>query len=55
MNFSPPAQVWCYPVHFSLPCPRLPPVEFFQDKEVTQLRYRGDVVRINNGYFNKLV
>ncbi len=48
-------KVWCYPVHFALPCPRLPQVDFFQDKEVTQLRFRGDVVRLNNGYFNKLV
>jgi len=48
-------KVWCYPVHFALPCPRLPQVDFMQDKEVTQLRYKGDVIRLNNAYFNKLV
>lgn len=48
-------KVWCYPVQFALPCPRLPVVEFFQDKEQTQLRYKGECVRINNLYFNKLV
>jgi hypothetical protein len=34
---------------------RPPSVEFFQDKEQTQLRYKGDVVRISNTYFTKLV
>ena len=47
-------KVWCYPVQFALPCPRLPVVEFFQDKEQTQLRYKGDHMRINNVYFTKL-
>ena len=48
-------KVWCYPVQFALPCPRLPTMEFCQDKEQTQLRYKGEVMRINNQYFNKLV
>ena len=48
-------KVWCYPVQFALPCPRLPTVEFFQDKDMTQLRYKGEVMRINNSHFNKLV
>jgi len=47
-------KVWCYPVQFALPCPRLPTVEFFQDKDMTQLRYKGEVMRINNSHFNKL-
>ena len=47
-------KVWCYPVQFALPCPRLPAVDFFQDKDQTQLRYKGEVMRINNTYFNKL-
>ena len=34
---------------------RPPTVEFFQDKEQTQLRYKNDVMRINNTYFTKLV
>ena len=48
-------KVWCYPIQFALPCPRLPVVEFFQDKEQTQLRYKGEVQRINSNYFSKLV
>jgi phosphorylated CTD-interacting factor 1 len=48
--------VWCYPVQFALPCPRLPTVEFVQDKEKTYLRYRGGdpPVVISNLYFSKL-
>lgn len=48
-------KVWCYPVQFALSCPKLPAVEFFQDKEQTQLRYKGEVLRINNTYMSKLV
>jgi len=47
-------KVWCYPVQFTLPCPRLQAVEYFQDKEQTQLRYKGDVMRLNNAHFAKL-
>nr|CAG4642351.1 EOG090X02BU [Evadne anonyx] len=47
-------KVWCYPVLFALPCPRLPPVEFLQDKDQTVLRFKGDAVRINNLHFQKL-
>ena len=48
-------KVWCYPIQFALPCPRLPIVEFHQDKEITSLRYKGEVMKLNNIYFNKLV
>ena len=48
-------KVWCYPIQFALPCPRLPIVEFHQDKEITSLRYKGEVMKLNNLYFNKLV
>lgn len=47
-------KVWCYPIQFALPCPRLPSVEFFQDKEFTQLRFKGEVMRLNITYFQKL-
>ena len=50
-----PRKVWCYPVLFALPCPRLPPVEFLQDKDQTILRFKGDAVRLNNIHFQKLV
>ena len=48
-------KVWCYPIQFALPCPRLPTVDFCQDKDQTQLRFKGEVMRINNVYFTKLV
>ena len=47
-------KVWCYPVQFALPSARLQAVEYFQDKEQTQLRYKGDVMRLNNAHFAKL-
>nr|CAG4651643.1 EOG090X02BU [Triops cancriformis] len=47
-------KVWCYPVQLCAPCPRLPPVEFLQDKDQTMLRYKGDAVRINTLHFQKL-
>jgi len=47
-------KVWCYPIQFALPCPRLPTVDFCQDKDQTQLRFKGEVMRINNVYFTKL-
>jgi len=47
-------KVWCYPVQFAMPCPRLPSVEIYHDKELTVLRYKGDQVRINNSYFHKM-
>lgn len=55
VNLLHPRKVWCYPVLFALPCPRLPPVEFLPDKDQTLLRYKGDAVRINNLHFQKLV
>ncbi len=55
VNLPHPRKVWCYPVLFALPCPRLPPVEFLPDKDQTLLRYKGDAVRINNLHFQKLV
>lgn len=55
VNVPHPRKVWCYPVLFALPCPRLPPVEFLQDKDQTVLRFKGDAVRINNIHFQKLV
>ena len=30
-------------------------MEFHQDKEITSLRYKGEVMKLNNIYFNKLV
>jgi len=47
-------KVWCYPVQFALPCPRLPSVEIYHDREMTVLKYKNDTVRINNQYFHKM-
>lgn len=49
-----PKKVFCYPVQFAISSPRLPHVEVLNDKEITHLRYRGDVVRVNSLYFQKL-
>ena len=57
-NIAPAAphqrKVWCYPVQFAIPCPRLPSVEIYHDKEATVLRFKADTVKINNMYFHKL-
>ncbi|XP_063611747.1 mRNA (2'-O-methyladenosine-N(6)-)-methyltransferase-like isoform X1 [Penaeus indicus] len=47
-------KVWCYPVQFTTPSPRPPPIDFMQDKDTTCLRYNGEALRINTQYFHKL-
>lgn len=47
-------KVWCYPVQFTTPSPRPPPIDFMQDKDTTCLRYNGEALRINTAYFHKL-
>jgi len=54
LNVPHQRKVWCYPIQFGMQCPRLPSVEFLQDKETTMLRFKSDAIRINNIYFNKL-
>uniref|UniRef100_T1J547 WW domain-containing protein n=1 Tax=Strigamia maritima TaxID=126957 RepID=T1J547_STRMM len=49
-----PKKVLCYPVQLALSSPRLPTVEFVQDKDMTILTFNGDSVRINSLYFQKL-
>lgn len=48
-------KVWCYPVQFVTPAPRLPPVEYMADKEQTYVRYNGERLLINTVYLQKLV
>lgn len=48
-------KVWCYPVQFVSPAPRLPPVEYMADKEQTYVRYNGERLLINTVYLQKLV
>lgn len=47
-------KVWCYPVQFSLPTPRLPQVDYLPEREQTLLRFHGDTVCINNVHLAKL-
>ncbi|XP_076687419.1 phosphorylated CTD-interacting factor 1 isoform X3 [Andrena cerasifolii] len=47
-------KVWCYPVQFSLPTPRLPQVDYLPEREQTLLRFHGDTVCINNMHLAKL-
>ncbi|KAK0081013.1 hypothetical protein PV325_012942 [Microctonus aethiopoides] len=47
-------KVWCYPVQFSLPAPRLPQVDYLPEREQTILRYHGDAMCINNIHLTKL-
>jgi len=48
-------KVWCYPVQFVTPAPRLPPVEYMADKEQTYVRFNGERLLINTVYLQKLV
>lgn len=47
-------KVWCYPVQFTTPSPRPPPIDFMQDKDTTCLRFNGEGLRLNTSYFHKL-
>lgn len=47
-------KVLCYPVQFSVPCPRLPHIEYLPEREQTVLRFQGDAVTINNTHLQKL-
>lgn len=47
-------KVWCYPVQFSTPCPRLPQIDFFQERDQTLLRFHGDTVTVNTSHLHKL-
>ncbi|XP_074113087.1 phosphorylated CTD-interacting factor 1 [Cotesia typhae] len=47
-------KVWCYPIQFSLPAPRLPQIEYLPEREQTMLRYHGDTMCINNSHLTKL-
>ncbi|XP_067001786.2 mRNA (2'-O-methyladenosine-N(6)-)-methyltransferase [Anabrus simplex] len=47
-------KVWCYPVQFTMPCPRLPQIDYLPDRDQTLLRYHGDTMCINTTYLQKL-
>jgi len=48
-------KVWCYPVQFAMPCPRLPQVDYLPERDQTLLRYHGDTMYINTTHLQKLV
>ncbi|XP_075214038.1 phosphorylated CTD-interacting factor 1 [Lycorma delicatula] len=47
-------KVWCYPVQFAMPCPRLPQIEYCQERDQSLLRYHGEAVNINTTHLQKL-
>lgn len=47
-------KVWCYPIQFVTPAPRLPPVEYMADKDQTYVRFNGEKLLINTVYLQKL-
>ncbi|KAK7576030.1 hypothetical protein V9T40_012316 [Parthenolecanium corni] len=48
-------KVWCYPVQFAAPCPRLPPIDYMVEKDLILLRYnKSETVSINTTYMQKL-
>lgn len=51
----PARKVWCYPVQFAMPCPRLPQVDYLPERDQTLLRYHGDAMCINTTHLQKLV
>lgn len=49
-------KVWCYPVQFAAPCPRLPTIDYMVEKDLILLRYnKNETVSINTTYMQKLV
>uniref|UniRef100_A0A673XF76 mRNA (2'-O-methyladenosine-N(6)-)-methyltransferase n=1 Tax=Salmo trutta TaxID=8032 RepID=A0A673XF76_SALTR len=46
--------VYCYPVRLALPSPNQPRVELHFENDIACLRYKGEMVKVNRGYFAKL-
>lgn len=47
--------VYCYPIRLALPSPAQPRVELHFENDIACLRYKGEIVKVNRGYFAKLV
>lgn len=47
-------KVWCYPVQFAIPCPRLPVVEYVSDRDQALLRFQGETLAVNSTHLQKL-
>ncbi|XP_036387204.1 mRNA (2'-O-methyladenosine-N(6)-)-methyltransferase [Megalops cyprinoides] len=46
--------VYCYPVRLALPSPPQPRVELHFENDIACLRFKGEMVKVNRNYFNKL-
>lgn len=46
--------VYCYPVRLALPSPSQPRVELHFENDIACLRFKGEMVKVNRGYFSKL-
>ncbi|KAJ8384812.1 hypothetical protein AAFF_G00197990 [Aldrovandia affinis] len=46
--------VYCYPVRLAVPSPPQPRVELHFENDIACLRFKGEMVKINRNYFNKL-
>ena len=54
MRFPNQKKVICYPAYLINPCPKLPPVQMFAEKDAVMLRYKnGEFLRINSSYLQK--
>lgn len=49
-----PKKVYCYPIHLIHPSPKLPPVQFCQEKDVVFLGYKNETVKLKQVYLQKL-
>ncbi|KAJ8401340.1 hypothetical protein AAFF_G00385710 [Aldrovandia affinis] len=46
--------VYCYPVRLAVPSPPQPRVELHFENDIACLRFKGEMVKVNRNYFNKL-
>uniref|UniRef100_A0A8C7D0T8 Phosphorylated CTD interacting factor 1 n=1 Tax=Oncorhynchus kisutch TaxID=8019 RepID=A0A8C7D0T8_ONCKI len=46
--------VYCYPIRLALPSPNQPRIELHFENDISCLRYKGEMVKVNRGYFAKL-
>nr|XP_015220584.1 PREDICTED: phosphorylated CTD-interacting factor 1 isoform X1 [Lepisosteus oculatus]XP_015220585.1 PREDICTED: phosphorylated CTD-interacting factor 1 isoform X1 [Lepisosteus oculatus] len=46
--------VYCYPVRLAIASPPQPRVELHFENDIACLRYKGEMVKVNRSYFNKL-
>uniref|UniRef100_A0AAY4EIQ0 mRNA (2'-O-methyladenosine-N(6)-)-methyltransferase n=1 Tax=Denticeps clupeoides TaxID=299321 RepID=A0AAY4EIQ0_9TELE len=46
--------VYCYPLRLGITAPAQPRVELHFENDIACLRYKGEMVKVNRGYFSKL-